>query len=236
MKIFPAIDLINGKAVRLEKGDYGKMTKYSDNPVDVAKQYASDGAEYIHIVDLDGAKAKKPVNLSVVKDISKAVDLPVQVGGGVRSAETAGRLLEYADRVIIGTVAITRPQILKELVKKFGAKKIIVSVDYKDGAPAVNGWLEKISLDTQTLQNRLSDAGVKTVIVTDTNKDGLLRGPNLELMKEWKKADFEIICAGGISSTEDIKDLKAIGASGAIIGKALYEGKITLKEVLNAGQ
>lgn len=236
MIIYPAIDLIGGKAVRLEKGDYGKMTKYSDNPVNVAKQFAKAGAKYIHIVDLDGARAKKPINLHVVKNISKAVDLPIQIGGGIRSPETAACLLEYANRVIIGTVAITSPQILKELVKKFGPKKIVVSVDYKAGMPAVNGWLEKVSLDTGALQTRLNEAGVGTVIITDTDRDGLLKGPNLELLKGWKKVNFEIIYAGGISSVSDIKALKTDGVHGAIIGKALYEGKLDLKEVIDVGQ
>ncbi|HEX5798417.1 MAG TPA: 1-(5-phosphoribosyl)-5-[(5-phosphoribosylamino)methylideneamino] imidazole-4-carboxamide isomerase, partial [Candidatus Saccharimonadales bacterium] len=161
MRIYPAIDLISGKAVRLEQGDYAKMTQYSDNPADVAKQFAEAGAEYIHMVDLDGAKAKRPLNTGVIKQVSGAVNIPIQVGGGVRTEESAGLLLEYADRVIIGTVAVTDPAMLKRLIKKFGAKKIIVSVDYKDGQPSVNGWLEKVPLDTGKLQSQLQKSGVK---------------------------------------------------------------------------
>jgi phosphoribosylformimino-5-aminoimidazole carboxamide ribotide isomerase len=236
MKVYPAIDLINGKAVRLERGDYGKMTQYSDNPVDVAKQFAQAGAEYIHIVDLDGAKAKRPLNLSLIKQVSEAVNIPIQVGGGIRSEETAALLLKYVSRVIIGTVAVTDPATLKRLIKKFGPKKIVVSIDYKDGLPAVNGWLEKVSLDTGKLQSQLLQSGVKTVIITDTDKDGLLGGPNLELMREWKKSGFEIICAGGVTSAEDITKLVKAGIDGAIIGKALYEGKISLKQALETAK
>lgn len=234
MTIYPAIDLISARAVRLEKGDYTKKTEYSDNPVEVAQRFEAAGARYIHIVDLDGAKAKKPVNTEVVRAISEAVNIPIQVGGGLRSLEAAGELLRFVDRVIIGTVAISEPQILKQLVEKFTATRIIVSVDYKNGSPAVNGWLETTSLKTDDLQSRLKNQGVETVIVTDTDKDGLMRGPNIELMRQWRQAGFEIICAGGVTTADDINALKAAGIDGAIIGKALYEAKITLKEALDA--
>lgn len=236
MSIYPAIDLINGRAVRLEQGDYGKMTQYSDDPVEVARQFAEDGAEYIHMIDLDGAKAKRPLNSDMIKRVSKAVDIPLQVGGGIRSVETAGELLEYADRVIIGTIAIAEPETLKKLIKEFGAEKIVVSVDYKAGLPAVNGWLEKVSLDTGKLQSRLLKSGVKTAIITDGDKDGLLSGPNLELMGEWKRSGLEIICAGGVTSVKDIAELAEALIDGAIIGKALYEGKISLKQALEAAR
>lgn len=236
MKIYPAIDLISGKAVRLERGDYAKKTEYSSEPAEVAKKFAASGAEYIHVVDLDGAKAQEPVSLKAISQISKAVSVPVQTGGGIRRLASAEALLEYADRAIIGTVAITEPQILKEMLDKFGPEKIIVSVDYKDGKPAINGWLEEVELTTKVLQTRLTGLGVKVVIVTDTALDGLMGGPNIPLMKQWKQAGFEVICAGGVSSKQDIKELKNAGIDGAIIGKALYEGKITLKEALNASK
>lgn len=235
MRIFPAIDLIGGKAVRLEKGDYTKKTEYSDDPAEVAKQFKQAGADYIHIVDLDGAKAKKPVNTPVIERIAKTSGISLQVGGGIRSLESAAEILKYADRVIIGTIAITEPQTLKELLNKFGPERVIVSVDYKNDKPAVNGWLEEVELTTEALQTRLSSLGIRVVIVTDTALDGLLAGPNVPLMKEWKKAGFEIICAGGVSSLDDIRQLKAAGIDGAIIGKALYENKIDLREAINAG-
>lgn len=236
MIIYPAIDLIDGNAVRLEKGDYDKKTEYSDDPISVARQFQTDGAEYMHIVDLDGAKAKQPRNLSAIKAISEAVKVPIQVGGGIRSIESAKQLLKYVDRVIIGTVAVTEPQILKELVDKFGPEKIVVSIDYKDGSPAVNGWLETTKLTTGELQDRMLGLGVNTVIVTDVSKDGLLSGPNIDLMKEWKHAGLTVICAGGVTTKQDVADLVSADIDGAIIGKALYENKITLKEAINAGK
>jgi phosphoribosylformimino-5-aminoimidazole carboxamide ribotide isomerase len=234
MRIFPAIDLIGGKAVRLEKGDYTKKTEYYDDPAEVAKEFRQAGADYIHIVDLDGAKAKQPVNTDVIERIAKTPGTSLQVGGGIRSLDSAAKVLKYADRVIIGTVAITKPQILKELLNRFGSEKVIVSVDYKNGKPAVNGWLETAELTTGQLKERMLSLGVKTIIVTDADKDGLLAGPNIKLMKDWKQAGFEIICAGGVSSLNDIRQLKTAGIDGAIIGKALYEKKIDLRRAINA--
>lgn len=233
MRIYPAIDIISGQAVRLARGDYSKMTRYSDNPAEVAKKFEAQGAEYIHIVDLDGAKAKKPMNTEAIKAIASSAVVPLQVGGGIRSVESAEQLLKYADRVIIGTLALAQPDILSELIDKFGPNKIVVSVDYKDGRPAVNGWLETTNIDTGRLQSRLLRQGVRTVIITDVSKDGLMSGPNIGLMKQWKQAGFEVICAGGVTTPQDIEQLSSANIDGAIIGKALYEGKITLKEALS---
>lgn len=236
MTIYPAIDLVNGQVVRLSQGDYGRQTTYSDEPAKIARQFAAEGAEYIHIVDLDGAKAKQPVNLAAIQAIAEAVDVPLQVGGGIRSIDAAQQILNYVDRVIIGTIALTDLGALQAIVTKFGPTKVVVSVDYKNGLPAANGWLETTDLDTPAIQARLKKASVTTVIVTDVSKDGLLQGPNIELMKEWKVADFEVICAGGVTTVEDIKQLKMAGIEGVIIGKALYEDRITLKEVLDAAR
>lgn len=236
MIIYPAIDLIDGRAVRLDRGDYDKKTEYSNDPTEVARQFAKAGAEYIHIIDLDGAKEKRPMNLLSVEEISKSVDLPIQVGGGIRSEESAAQLLQYAERVILGTVALTEPELLKKLLRRFGPKRIVVSVDYKKGKPAMNGWLESFSADTKTLQKDLHGAGVKLVIITDTERDGLMQGPNIELTKKWLRTDFEIICAGGVSSVDDIENLKNAGAAGAVIGKALYEKRIKLEEAVDAGK
>ncbi len=235
MIIYPAIDLIEEKAVRLEQGDYVQKTEYFDDPVEVARRFASAGAGFLHVVDLDGAKAGRLCNFDVIRDISVAAQLPVQAGGGVRSVESAKKLLEYVDRVIIGTAAINKPEFLNELIKKNDPGKIVVSVDYKDGLPAVNGWLESVSVETGRLQAEFVASGVKIVIITDVARDGMMKGPNIELVKQWKDAGFETICAGGITSLQDIKNLRLSGIDGAIIGKALYEGRINLKEAINAG-
>lgn len=234
MIIYPAIDLIDGKAVRLEQGDYGKKTEYSADPASVAKQFEADGAEFIHIVDLDGAKAKKPKNLETVKRIAEATNLKIQLGGGIRSLEDAKTALTAVDRIIIGTVAITNSSLLGQMISVFGPDQIVVSIDYKDGSPAINGWLESINVETAELQNRLHKQGAKTVIITDVSKDGLMDGPNIGLMSEWRKAGFEVICAGGVTTVEDIHLLYKDSIDGAIIGKALYENKISLKEALDA--
>ncbi len=236
MIVYPAIDLINRKAVRLEQGNYDKKTEYSDNPIEIAQKFESEGAEYIHIVDLDGAKTKRPVNMDVIKDIAKSINIPVQVGGGIRTLRSVEELLEYAKRVIIGTIAVTEPEVLEQMVKKIGSDKIVVSVDYKNGSPAINGWLEEVKLTTEALQVRLSGLGIRTVIVTDTDKDGILSGPNIKLMKQWKQAGFDTICAGGVTTVNDIAELAAANIDGAIIGKALYEDRITLKEAIDAGE
>lgn len=236
MKIYPAIDLIKGKAVRLSGGNYNKKTIYSNDPTSVAREFVESGAEYLHIVDLDGAKAKHPVNVGAIKEIADTVNIPIQLGGGIRSIEAASEVLQYVDRVILGTVAITEPKIVKQMLDKFGPKKIIVSVDYKDAEPAINGWLEGGDVSGVQLRRTLQDFGVETVIITDVERDGMLAGPNVGLMKEWKEKGFEVICAGGVTSVSDIVELKDASIDGAIIGKALYENRIKLEDAIDAGQ
>ena len=236
MTIYPAIDLLGGKAVRLTAGDYEAKTEYADDPVAQARQFASEGAQYLHIVDLDGARAKRPMNLPAIKAIAEAVNIPLQVGGGIRSLETAEQVLQYAERIIIGTIAVTEPRILKKLVERYGANRMVVSVDYKGAELAVNGWVESMEVSTPNLQSKLEKCGVQTVIVTDVARDGMLGGPNLDLMKQWKAADFEVICAGGVTTTRDIKALANENIDGAIIGKALYEHRLGLVEALEAAK
>jgi len=236
MIIYPAIDLIGSRVVRLSRGDYEQKTEYSDDPAAIAKKFEAAGAEYLHVVDLDGAKAKKPINSDVLKQIAESINVPIQFGGGIRSAEAAEAVIKYAERLIIGTVALTDTNLLKKIINALRPDKIVVSIDYKSGKPAINGWLEPSPKTTEEIQASLKTAAITRVIVTDIAKDGLLAGPNIELMKEWKQAGFEVICAGGVSSIADIVALKSAGIDGAIIGKALYEGKIDLSEAISAGR
>lgn len=236
MIIYPAIDLINGKAVRLSGGNYNKKTTYSEDPVSVAANFVKQGAECLHIVDLDGAKAQQPVNNEMIKKIANKVDAPIQLGGGIRNIESAAEVLQYVERVILGTVAVTEPLVLKQILDEFGPEKVVVSVDYKDAEPAINGWLEGSDVSGIQLKRNLADFGIKTVIITDVERDGMLAGPNVGLMKEWKEKGFEVICAGGVTTSQDLIDLKNAEIDGAIIGKALYENKIKLKEAIDVSK
>ena len=229
MNIFPAIDLIGGKAVRLVKGDYAKVTVYSDDPVSVAKGFERAGAKYLHVVDLEGARDGSVANLETIKKIINETSLFVEVGGGIRSMETVKTYIDAgADRVIIGTAAVTDPEFLKEAVKKYG-NRIAVGVDVKDGAVAIKGWVEKSELDCFEFCERLSSLGVDTVICTDISKDGLLSGTNLELYFELsQRFNMNITASGGVSSLDDVRKLTEMKLYGAILGKAIYTGAIDL--------
>ena len=235
MTIYPAIDLLDGKVVRLTKGDYAQVSTYSDDPVDVAKQLEQQGAEWIHVVDLNGAKQGTSVNSEVIKSICKSVNAKVQVGGGIRTVDDAEEMLDLGiTRVIIGTTALKQSNVLSDMVKQFGPESIVVSIDVKDGKPAAEGWLESTDLDSEELANQLRIAGVKTIVVTDVSKDGMLQGPNLKLVKEWISYGFEVVAAGGVTTVSDVVNLTKAGTEGAIIGKALYEGTITLSNAIKA--
>jgi len=233
MNIFPAIDLIDKKAVRLLKGDYDKVTVYSDSPVDVAKGFEALGAEYLHTVDLDGAKSGLTPNFEVVKDIIENTSLKVEIGGGIRSMETIDKYVSIGVyRVILGTAATENLGFLKEAVGKYG-EKIAVGADIKDGFVAIRGWLEKSEYTIDEFCKVLSEIGVKSVIVTDVTKDGAMQGTNVDLYKQLsEKFDLDFVASGGVSSMEDIKRLKKMNLGGAIIGKALYTGDIDLKEAI----
>ena len=232
MKIFPAIDLYGGKAVRLLHGDYEKMTVYSDDPLSVARDFIACGAENIHIVDLEGAKTGGTPNLELIAEIA-ACGLFAQVGGGIRSEEVAGRYLDAGvGRVILGTAAVTDPGLLERLVARFG-ERIAVSVDLRDGFAAIKGWTEKSALSCGELCRRLEDAGVKTVICTDVSRDGAMRGTNRQLYAELSaRYGMDFIASGGVSSMEDVIALRDMGVYGAIIGKAYYTGAIDLKAAI----
>lgn len=232
MLIFPAIDLKDGKAVRLSKGDFNKVDIFSDKPWEVAKEFEKKGAEWIHMVDLDGAKDGKNKNLDVIKKIRETVNVKLQLGGGIRTLETAELILNLGiDRIILGTAAIENPELLKNLVSKYG-EKIAVSVDEKNGKAATKGWVEESNLDAFELCESLKKIGVKTIIYTDISKDGMMAGPNFKAYEKINKLGVDIIASGGVSTTEDVKILKKENIYGAIIGKALYLGNIKLEEVL----
>lgn len=237
MIVFPAIDLYEGKAVRLQRGDYNKMTVYSNCPSELGKKFAECGAEYIHTVDLEGAKNGTTPNLSVVAEIASASGLPVQIGGGIRNMETVEKYLSAGvARVIIGTAAVTDPEFLCEAVGKYG-ERIAVGVDIKDGMAAIRGWLEKSELSAYGLFDRLQSAGVKTVICTDISKDGMLSGTNTDLYRElMERYSLDIVASGGVTTVSDIAELRKMGMYGAIVGKALYQGNIDLREAVAAAR
>ena len=232
MQLFPAIDLYEGKAVRLLHGDYANMTIYNENPLEVAADFIACGAKNIHIVDLQGAKDGTTPNLELIKKIA-ACGLFAEVGGGIRSEEVAARYLDAGvGRVILGTAAVTNPELLEKLVKRYG-EKIAVSVDVKDGYAAIKGWQEASQLTCDALCQRLQDTGIKTVICTDISRDGAMRGTNRALYAELsKRYSMDFIASGGVSSMEDVVALRDMGVYGAIIGKAYYTGAIDLKKAI----
>lgn len=237
MKIFPAIDLYDKKAVRLFKGDYAQMTVYSENPIEVARDFEKAGAEFIHIVDLEGAKNGTTPNLDIVKDIAKNTGLFVEIGGGIRSMETVRAYLDNGvGRVILGTSAVTDEDFLVDAVNTYG-ERIAVGADVKDGYIAIKGWVEKSQYSLDEFLSKMEKIGVKTIICTDISKDGAMKGTNLELYKSLnEKYSLDIIASGGVSAIGDIIALKEMDMYGAIIGKAYYTGAIDLKEAIEVAK
>ena len=237
MKIFPAIDLYDNKAVRLFKGDYAQMTVYNENPVDVARAFKEQGAEQIHVVDLAGAKSGVPTHMQVVRDIVQETGLFVEVGGGIRSLATVEEYVQAgAGRVILGTAAVTDEAFLQEAIKKYG-EKIAVGADIADGKIAIKGWLEKSQYGVDEFLTKMVSFCVKTVICTDVSKDGAMKGANQALYESLtRRYPLQIIASGGVSSIEDIKTLANNGVYGAIIGKAYYIGAIDLKEAIKVAR
>lgn len=237
MFIYPAIDLVQGKAVRLYKGDYARMTVYSDDPVQVAKTFQAAGARHIHLVDLEGAKSGKPENLTTIAKIAAESDLFVEVGGGIRNMETVDLYLSAGvDRVILGTAAVTNPEFLKEALEKYGPR-IAVGVDLKDGYVAIKGWTEKSNLTANQFFAQLENAGVKTVICTDISKDGVMEGTNLSMYQGLANTyHMDLIASGGVSTLEDVRSLRELDLHGAIIGKAYYIGAIDLAEAVEVAK
>ena len=237
MKIFPAIDLYDNKAVRLFKGDYAQMTVYNEDPVAVARDFKVAGAEHIHLVDLAGAKVGVPVHAHVVERIVSETGLFAEIGGGIRDMVTIERYLEAgASRVILGTAAVTDEEFLQKALNRYG-EKIAVGADVADGKIAIKGWIEKTNLSLDTFLDKMQTLGVKTVICTDISKDGAMKGTNRELYKELtKKYALNVIASGGVSSIDDVRALANSGVYGAIIGKAYYIGAIDLKQAIEVAR
>ena len=233
MKIFPAIDLYDGKAVRLYKGDFSQMTVYSTNAAQVALRFRSAGAKYMHLVDLEGAKQGRPANADVIKDIRMAFGGFVELGGGIRNMETVDYYLSLGiDRVILGTAAVTKPELLRAAIKKY-PNRIAVGVDLLDGYVAIKGWTEKTQLKAEDFFRSMQELGVKTVICTDISRDGAMQGTNRELYRRLSQEfSVNIIASGGVSDLEDVMALKKMGLYGAIIGKAYYTGAIDLRHAV----
>lgn len=237
MHIFPAIDLYDGKAVRLLKGDYQKMTVYSETPLEIAKDFENSGAEFLHIVDLEGAKTGETPNINTIEKIVKNTSLFTEVGGGIRTLETVKK---YSDigvkRVILGTAAVNDEEFLLSAVKKYG-EKIAVGIDIKDGFVAIKGWTDLSKYTPFEFCEKMQNIGVKNVICTDVSKDGAMQGTNLDLYKEMsERFDLNITASGGVSGIDDIKRLKGLGIYGAIIGKAYYTKAISLARAIEVAK
>jgi phosphoribosylformimino-5-aminoimidazole carboxamide ribotide isomerase len=235
MEIVPAIDLRDGKCVRLYQGDYDEETIFSDDPVEVALEWQSLGAPRLHIVDLDGAATGELCNLDIIQEIASAILIPTQLGGGIRRLETIEQLLKAGiERVILGTAAVEDPKLIEEACRKF-SESIIVSIDAREGYIATHGWHQETELKTVELTKAMAQLGVKRFIYTDINRDGTLTEPNFSAITELVNTiSLPVIAAGGISSLKHLKMLKSLGVEAAIIGKALYTGDINLKQALAA--
>ena len=233
MIIFPAIDLYEGKAVRLYKGDYNEMTVYSNNPIEIAEKFVSLGATHIHMVDLEGAKDGTTPNIDIVREVAEKTSLFVEIGGGIRSMETLDKYIAAGvGRAILGTAAVENEDFLLDAVKKYG-DKIAVGVDVKDGYVAIKGWTEKSAFTLDEFVSKLQAIGVCTIICTDISRDGAMKGTNLQLYRELnEKYSVNFIASGGVSDLDDVRALAEMGVYGAIIGKAYYIGKIQLDEAV----
>lgn len=238
MEVIPAIDLLDGKCVRLYQGDYERSQVFNENPVEVARQWAEQGATRLHVVDLDGAKQGKSVNLAVIAAIVEAISIPVQVGGGLRERTSIAQLLDLGvQRTILGTVAVEQPELVTELCQEF-PQQIVVGIDARNGKVATRGWLETSEVAATDLAKRMAQQGAAAIIYTDIHRDGTMSGPNLEALTELAQGiNIPVIASGGVSSLTDLLSLLALeslGVSGAIVGKAIYTGDINLKEAVQA--
>lgn len=240
MLIIPAIDIRGGKCVRLFQGDYNRETVYGDSPAEQAVRWEKEGAHIIHLVDLDGAKAKQPVNLDAVREICSAVHIPCELGGGIRTLEDARKAFDAGVyRIILGTVACENPKLAKEFVSEFTAERVVVGIDARGGCVAVNGWLENSGVDAYELVLTLQEMGVTRFIYTDIATDGALSGPNCDAIAALcsRVPRCGVISSGGISSARDItalRELRKDNLEGAIVGKALYDGKTSYRELEGA--
>lgn len=237
MLIIPAIDLRNGKCVRLVEGRVDRETIYSDRPAEMALKWQSKGAKFLHLVDLDGAFAGEPKNLEAIRDIIKTADIPCELGGGIRDLATVEMYLELGiNRVILGTVAIANPELVEEACKRFGSDRIVLGVDAKNGRVAIHGWDATATKTAVNLAQEMKSRGISRIIYTDISRDGTLQGPNLESTRELAEiTGVAVTASGGISGPDDIravKELEASGVDSVIVGKALYDGRLELEEAL----
>lgn len=233
MRIIPAIDIIDGKCVRLSKGDYSTQKTYNENPLEVAKQFEDSGIEFLHLVDLDGAKSKHIVNYKVLETIATNTNLKIDFGGGLKSDEDVAIAFESgASQITGGSIAVSNPTLFLKWLERFGKERVILGADCNNRKIATHGWLKSSELDVIEFINDFETKGIQTVICTDISKDGMLQGASNELYKEIiANSTVHLIASGGVSSMKDLEDLIEIGCEGAILGKAIYEGNITLKEL-----
>lgn len=233
MRIIPAIDIIDGKCVRLSKGDYDTKKIYKENPVEVAKEFEDFGIQYLHLVDLDGAKAKKIINQKVIENIAKNTNLIIDFGGGIRSEEDLQKAFDSgAKKVTLGSIAVVNPELCLAWLEKFGAEKLILGADCLDRKIKTSGWLENSETDVVDFIKEYQKKGFREVVCTDISKDGMLQGPSTALYQEIiENSTIELIASGGISNIEDVQKMKEIGCAGTIIGKAIYEGRISLEDL-----
>lgn len=234
MRIIPAIDIINGECVRLSKGDYNKKTIYSKNVLDVAKNFEDNGIQFLHLVDLDGAKQNRIINYKILEQISTQTNLIIDFGGGLKSEEDIKIAIESgAKQVTLGSVAIKNPELFLESLEKYGSEKIILGADARKEKIAISGWLEESETNIYDFIKEKTESGIQYVISTDIDKDGMLEGPSFDLYEKIiaENPDIKLIASGGITSTNDLVQLKSLGCEGAIIGKALYENRITFKDL-----
>jgi phosphoribosylformimino-5-aminoimidazole carboxamide ribotide isomerase len=237
--LYPAIDILGGKAVRLLQGEYDRETVYDDDPVDAAARWAEGGAEWIHVVDLDGAKAGEPVNLDAVARVAEAVDCPIEVGGGLRDATAAAAVLEAgAARVVVGTAALRDPDFLSQLIETHGPERVVVSVDARGGSVSLAGWTESSGVDVADAVSELTGRGVARFLFTPIEVDGTMEGPNLpELARVAAATEASVIASGGVGTLDHLRDLAATApdnVEGVIVGRALYEGRFTVPEGIAA--
>lgn len=238
MDVIPAIDLLNGQCVRLYQGDYDQSQVFDENPVNVAKKWAEQGASRLHLVDLDGAKTGSPVNQPVISDIIQAINIPVQVGGGLRDRQRVSETFALGvERVVLGTVAVENPDLVAQLCNEFPGQ-IVVGIDARNGKVATRGWLTTSTVNAVELAHEMTDKGVSAIIYTDIHRDGTLQGPNRNALRKIAEATtIPIIASGGVSSIRDLLgllSLEALGVRGAIVGRALYTGSVNLTEAIQA--
>ncbi len=233
MKLIPAIDILDGKCVRLTKGDYTTQKVYNTNPVEVAKEFEANGIRFLHLVDLDGAKSKHIVNYKVLESISQATSLHIDFGGGIKSNEDVKIAFESgANQLTGGSIAVQEPALFLSWLEHYGPERILLGADANQRMIATQGWLATSGLDVVDFIRSFEQKGIQSVVCTDISKDGMLQGPSLDLYKEiMQETGVQLIASGGVSSIDDLQQLKKLGCAGAIIGKAIYEGRITLNEL-----